>query len=125
MILGFKEQFKQKIIDGTKKHTIREDMYDRWEAGRIIHFATGVRTKHYDCFKIDVCKSTQKIETGIRNVEKGVFECAIKIDGRVLSEREAEQFVIRDGFRSIPDFFDFFNFTYFKGKIIHWTDLKY
>lgn len=51
MILSFKEQFIPKILDGTKIHTIREDKKNRWEAGKKIHFATGVRTKNYKCPK--------------------------------------------------------------------------
>lgn len=50
MILSFKPQFRQKILDGTKIHTIRDDPNDRWQAGKIIHAATGVMTKNYDCF---------------------------------------------------------------------------
>ena len=45
MILGFKEQFKNLIIGGVKKHSIREDRHNRWKPGMIIHFATGMRTE--------------------------------------------------------------------------------
>lgn len=47
MILGFKPQFVQPIIDRTKIHTIREDKHNRWVPGKVIHMATGVRTKSY------------------------------------------------------------------------------
>ena len=44
MILSFKPQFKQKILDGAKIHTIRKDEANRWHIGRIIHFATAIAT---------------------------------------------------------------------------------
>lgn len=62
MVLGFKPQFPAKILEGTKKHTIREDGNDRWKPGMKINFATGVRTKKYRQFKEGVCKSVQKIK---------------------------------------------------------------
>ncbi len=39
MILGFKEQFVEKIQNGIKKHTIRADKNNRWRDGMTIHFA--------------------------------------------------------------------------------------
>ncbi|HEY5509050.1 MAG TPA: hypothetical protein VIK29_10280, partial [Paludibacter sp.] len=61
MVIGFNKQFPDKITAGTKKHTIREDVHNRWHAGMTMHMAIGVRTKNYNCFKLDTCKSTQKI----------------------------------------------------------------
>ena len=74
MILGFKTHytewmikkgwhtfFDEKIKIGKKIHSIREDKHNRWAVGRIIHFATGVRTKSYEQFHEDVCKSIQYI----------------------------------------------------------------
>ena len=62
MILGFNKRFPQPIHDKIKIHTIREDKHNRWKAGRIIHMATGVRTKHYYCFNQEICTGTQIIE---------------------------------------------------------------
>jgi hypothetical protein len=44
-------------------------------------------------------------------------------DGRVI-DKGLLQFVQNDGFDSIEDFFSYFD-KGFKGKIIHWTDLRY
>lgn len=44
MILNFQEQFKQKIIEGTKIHTLRHG--ERWRADQKMHFYTGSRTKN-------------------------------------------------------------------------------
>lgn len=43
MILNFKEQFKEKILSGTKKHTLRRG--ERFKDGDILQFYTGLRTK--------------------------------------------------------------------------------
>jgi len=133
MILSFKKQFKPKILDETKKHTIREDPHNRWKAGRKIHMATGVRTKLYNCFMKDVCRLTQRINI---KWERGFNEKRISkiyIDGKIfaeeltigyLGEKELYRLAINDGFDTIKEFFEWFDED-FNGKIIHWTDIKY
>ena len=61
MILSFKPQFVNPIRRGTKIHTIREDGGNRWQSGRKIHMATGVRTKKYNCFRETECTEVQDI----------------------------------------------------------------
>ena len=65
MVLGFKTQnngkptgFPEKIIAGTKIHTLREDPNNRWQPGNGIQFATGVRTQKYHMFMSGQCKLT-------------------------------------------------------------------
>ena len=122
MILSFKTQFKQPILDDTKIHTIRADKTNRWQAGKKIHFATGVRTKNYHCFKEGVCTTVQKIEIEI--VSDYLHETIVKIDDRKLTELEVQQLAWNDGFDSLVAFWMWFN-TDFEGKIIHWADFKY
>lgn len=62
MVIGFKEQFVQKILSGEKFHTIRRDKNNRWKKGMIMHMATGMRTKKYKQFAQRVCTGTQRIE---------------------------------------------------------------
>lgn len=122
MVIGFKPQFEDRIIAGTKKHTIREDKHDRWHAGMLMHMATGVRTKFYKCFKIDTCKSTQGIEI-IRESDY-LFDVIVTVDGRKMSIDEIQQLAWNDGFLTLIDFLLWFS-EGVKGKIIHWTDLRY
>lgn len=122
MIIAFKERFEQPILNNKKKHTLREDIHDRWKAGVIMHMATGVRTKKYNCFKEDICKSTQRIE--IEHVSDYLNETIVKIDGRKLAEEEIQQLAWNDGFENLVDFWLWFS-DGFKGKIIHWTELRY
>ena len=123
MILGFKPQFKEPILSGTKIHTIRADEKNRWRIGRIIHFATGVRTKNYEQFHEDACKYIQDIEISV--VEKGsVAIRMVYVDGRCLRGDEIYGLARNDGFKSANSFFEWFK-DGFTGKIIHWTDFKY
>ena len=129
MILAFKEQFKRKILEGTKIHTIRDDPKDRWKSWREIDFATGVRTKEYNCFKKCQVMSTQHIF--MTYAFDDIIE--ITIGSRYIADySEKEQLAINDGFDSYKDFFDWFYplidkhpKKQFTGKIIHWTDKRY
>ena len=122
MILGFKERFKLPILKGTKIHSIRIDANNRWKAGRVIQFATGVRTKSYEQFKTDTCISIQQIE--IIRTSDYLNETIVKIDDRILNENEVQQIAYNDGFLNLVEFWLWFS-DGFKGKIIHWTNLKY
>jgi len=116
MILSFKPQFKEKILNGSKIHTIR-GVTNRWFPGRKIHFATGVRTKNYNCFKEGECIGLQKIYISS-------FLEYIEIDGRTLTVNQEMQLASNDGFDSLHDFYKWFDKD-FQGVIIHWTDKKY
>lgn len=119
MILSFKRQFVQPILTETKIHSIRLDRLNRWEAGKIIHFATGVRTKHYNCFKEGICVSTQIIEILPKANE-------IYIDGKIIPQFSAwRALATNDGFAHIGGLLDWFKSKPFRGKIIHWTELEY
>ena len=120
MILGFNKRFPQPILDKIKKHTIREDKHNRWKAEGIIHMATGVRTKNYNCFYKCKCTGTQIIE--IANTPG--YPRAVWIDNRLIDTDEITKLAHNDGFKSIDDFFEWFNKD-FQGKIIHWTDFRY
>jgi len=115
MILSFKPQFVEPILNGSKIHTIREDKGKRWTIGKKIHFATGVRTKNYNCFKEGECIGLQKII---------ISPAYIEVSGRILNYKEIKRLAINDGFNSVKDFLEWFD-GHFTGIIIHWTDLLY
>ena len=135
MILSYKKKylwgkqtnFKEKILEGTKVHTFREDPHGRWLAGRHIHHAHGVRTKYYDCFLENDCVSVQSVQIHHYESEPPMQRIEIIIDGEVVLSPHCElmeKIAKNDGFGSVDDFFKWFN-TDFHGKIIHWTNLKY
>lgn len=112
-----------------KIHTLRDDVKNRWKVGSMIDFFINARQKSMFRFapKIMVV-SVQWIE--IKWLQKkdstlywyhGGTVC---IDGVFLDCKQCEQLAVNDGFDSVEDFFAYFNKD-FKGKIIHWTDLRY
>lgn len=128
-----------------KLHTIREDKKDRWKAGTKIDFFINVRQKNMFRFApVLPVVSTQKIEfIWKENTENHTclgtkFDriCTIKIDDRfygdaylingsvVSSSYTIPNFANNDGFDTPDELFAYFNKN-FKGKIIHWTDLRY
>ncbi len=121
MILGFKKQFVEKIKSGEKIHTLREDKKGRWVENKIIHFATGVRTIKYNCFKEGFCKSVQAIQINYYNPK--CYPHVI-VDGRLFNQGEVWEMALNDGFKTIDDFCKWFDKD-FQGRIIHWTDFKY
>jgi hypothetical protein len=135
MILPFKHQFVPKILDGTKKHTIREDKHNRWKEGRLIDMATGVRTKNYNKFTEQICTGTQKIEIIWREAKPDRLEgrsAMVFIDGINVTNhwfQDTDEMIVEvlaknDGFDNLTDFFAWFSED-FTGKLIHWTDLRY
>jgi hypothetical protein len=128
MILAFKPQFVEPILNGSKIHTIREDKSNRWAPGKQIHFATGVRTKDYNQFKLGDCRSYQRVRM---SYDWGDI-ITISINGRELLPHEREVFAHNDGFENWQAFFDWFypiikatEDNYYKAKVIHWTDFRY
>ena len=126
MIIGFKPQFVQPILEGTKIHTVREDKRNRWERNLVMHMATGVRTNKYKEFAQKICTGVQLVE--IWPQSKSILVQIIEKNGfyrtRQLSTKEVEQFIKNDGFEYSYQFWEWFNEP-FKGKIIHWTSFKY
>lgn len=132
MILGFKERFVSKIAEGSKIHTIREDAHERWKPGMTIHFATGVRTKNYKQFMECKCCGVQAIEIKYLSIDEYplVLRPMVYIDNHLIydpatnHDNGIDQLAENDGFDCVDDFFDWFS-SDFKGKIIHWTYLRY
>lgn len=165
MILSFKQKiklpqlgtwethFEEKVISSfvdingyqPKLHTLREDPNNRWQPGKGIHFATGVRSANYNCFRFEEngCKSIQYVKifnTGailridisseIFIKENGDTMCRYKNiynkdDRSEIGKEWLETFIRNDGFDTVEQFWAWFNKPVWHGKIIHWTDLKY
>ena len=86
-----------------KKLTIRDDPNNRWSAGRKIHFATGARTKQYECFAMGDCKAVASI--WITLYKNGSY--CITIDQDNLSYAKVQQLAFDDGFQTLPEFLKF------------------
>lgn len=127
MVLGFKSQFQDKILAGTKIHTVRQDPNDRWRRGNKIHFATGVRTKNYNEFKEGLCVSIQKVFMTYSHV----LEISVD-DNYLFGYPERLQFAQNDGFDTFEAFEEWFYPLIkvapgglYSAKLIHWTDFRY
>lgn len=138
MVLGFKKQFVRPIQKGSKIHTIRLDEKKRWKKGRIIHFATGVRTSKYKQFKADECKSVQEISFIRCKTIENYWDDSIIVDGKALNTKQKEWLAFNDGFESLEDLLNWFvpiPRNEVKGiesttitcaaRIIHWTNFRY
>ena len=133
--------YKQK----PKRHTVRGDLKERWRPGINIHFFINVRQKNMFRFApVLPVVSTQEIEFIWKDNTENLtclgtsFDktCTIIIDDRfygdayffngsvVSSYYTIPIFANNDGFDTPEELFAYFNKN-FKGKIIHWTDLKY
>jgi hypothetical protein len=143
-------QFPEKIKKGIKIHTLREDSSERWKAGNIIHHATGLRTKNYNCFEVGECKSVQHfilefISVGVsphviytiftNNHFKSHINHSISIIKHPIEENRSKLFdnlAINDGFPSFKEFERYFveyarklKKAVLNLKIIHFTDFRY
>lgn len=131
---SFRDEFKEKFKsfwDGSwtdeaeisfhpKLHTIRHDEGERWKPGMDIHFVINSRTKdRFQFAPVVKCKSVQTIEIEYQNKYT-----VVRIDGRSLSYEEIKQLAANDGFDYVWDFFKYFDKD-FKGRLIHWTNLRY
>jgi hypothetical protein len=109
-----------------KFHTIREDKNDRWKAGTKIDFFINCRQKNMFRFApVLPVVSVQKIEIAWYNKKPEWYKnVTVSVDGFSLNRTKIVELAQNDGFDSVEDFFRYFDKD-FKGKIIHWTDLKY
>lgn len=110
-----------------KFHTIRDDVNGRWHKGRMIDFFINCRQKDMFRFapRIPVVSTQEVFMTYAFN---DVIE--IIVDDVYLNDTLA--FAQNDGFDNWEDFFNFFYpkikanpDLFYKGKIIHWTELRY
>ncbi len=114
-----------------KKHSIRNDWNGRWRPGLPIHYYIYPRTANMlNFFPVKPCISTQSIEIKRASGHRAIAYAPngksldVLIDGRRLFVHEIDLLAMNDGFDDALDFFRYFGQNY-KGKIIHWTYLKY
>lgn len=125
--LGYDHTFNLDVLSSCepKLHTIREDTKDRWKPGNKIDFFINCRQK--DMFRfapVLPVVSTQKVEIVYDKIFGKNIYPDIRIDNIRLHPEKFETLAQNDGFDTIEDFLAYFNED-FKGKIIHWTDLRY
>jgi len=124
------------VIDNQVKpklHTIREDEKDRWAINNKIDFFINCRRK--DMFRFAPVLPVVSIQSFEIKYHENTFMIYIDdklffFGNRDFTVNEFENYsgmmklVSNDGFDTIEDFCTYF-IEDFKGKIIHWTDLRY
>jgi hypothetical protein len=143
-LIGFKEQFVSKILDGTKKHTIRSPRKNPIKVGETLILATGVRTKKYKEIKRVQCVSVHDIkiialdlvnymthEEIYTNTHDSLYHIKVVIDNVELEQTETVNLAKNDGFEDVQMFSEWFekhhNVTekVFVGNLICWENIKY
>ncbi|MFD2874063.1 hypothetical protein ACFS5N_16390 [Mucilaginibacter ximonensis] len=129
MVIGFKQQFVNPILTGSKIHTIREDKGGRWKAGMTMHMYTGGRfSKEYHQFTEHECVSVQDLFMTYYN---GKLEVSVN-ETLIYGYPEKDNFAVSDGFKDWKDFESWWipvlmehpDRTY-KGVLLHWTKFWY
>jgi hypothetical protein len=116
MLINFKPEFKDKILDGSKDQTIRKYRKGKRqiEVGDKLQLYTGLRTKSAEKFADAVCVNTAKIV---------IAEGGISFDDASLYVDDQICLAQKDGFLGVPDFKEFFRKQYglpFVGRMIQW-----
>lgn len=110
-----------------KLHTIREDKNNRWKVGTNIDFFINARQKSMFRFApVLPVVSIQNIEIVYKFDLPVLFIDEIQFYNPHIKSDIPRMLLLanNDGFDSVDEFFHYFNKD-FKGKIIHWTDIKY
>ncbi len=140
MLLGFKKQFAPKILDGSKKFTIRNPRKVEPKIGETLHMYTGLRTKHTEKITSEhKLTGIQLVDIYIKMRRNGGGHMDIKVGGRLLTLEESLPFVVADGFDTQFDFAKYWIWE--QGEMAedamswevsatdlimyHWTDLRF
>lgn len=99
--------------------------------GELVQLYTGLRTKNARLIGTAVCSRTAPIIIDFvwHTSRREDIHLGVLIDGTLLMEKEALDFVRSDGFRTIQDFIDFWGENHgidklFEGIIIYWERKK-
>ena len=98
---NFQARFIQKILSGTKPHTIRKRRKHPTKVGDILWLYTGMRTKNCKLLAGARCVRIEPIV---------IWPFEERIAGNL--DFSVNQLAAGDGFSSLHDFFDFFRRTY-------------
>jgi hypothetical protein len=136
MLLGFKKQFAQPILDGSKIFTVREKRKVEPKIGERLYMYTGLRTK--DCEKItDEHELTGIQLVSIRVSDISELKVSVWVDGVALGKSAISLFVNCDGFDSKEEFAAFWlagvkkneygHRVVYKADLVmhHWTGFRF
>jgi hypothetical protein len=116
-LYGFKAQFVDKILNGSKAHTIRDRRKRATKPGETLYLYTGLRQKGARKIGEAICEKVEDIVI----TEGG----SIGIDGRWLTKDQRHGLALMDGFASLRCMMQFWEGRLpFDGEIIYWHNFK-
>jgi len=117
--LSEEDQVKIDLVK-PKLHTIRRDQSDLWKKGMDIEpVVSDDSPSQFQFAPTMKCLGIQII-----SIERKEAEIMVTLDDKILSFEEVKNLAVNDGFDNLEDFYAYFDYS-FKGKLIHWTELKY
>lgn len=121
---GFKERFRDPILDGTKGGTIRADRKRHARSGEQLQLYTGMRTKQCKLICRLPCLAVEPLELVLRDPQ------SVRIGGRRILVRvdDLHIFAAFDGFRNFSEMIEFWRQEHddldtFSGVHIRWLPL--
>ena len=124
MILSFnkenieKRNFKEKILNGTKIHTIREDKHNRWKPGMSIQFYAMNPRNGGKKFAEGIVTAVVPVHIS-PDYEISIIYTKLPRGGSLIRSLSVEALAKNDGFESWEEMKEFFP-EFFEGKIIYW-----
>jgi hypothetical protein len=113
-LYNFQPRFVDPILAGTKRHTIRAPRRHPDRPGSTLHLYTGLRRKGARLLKRVECTAVAEIAI----TEWGT----IRVDGRCITEEEAEELARRDGFADLAEMLEHWRGRLpFVGHMIFWS----
>jgi len=121
------DDFVEKIINGSKKHTIRTDTKKRWKPGiSIQHWRGNPRNVYKNPYKFldGVCDGVEEI---VITRDLSHYGVKIEVNAYILAEEAILMLIENDGLDPITfrNWFVPASAPVFEGRIIHFTPLRY
>lgn len=114
VILGFKDQFEKPIVEGTKRHTIRDQRKIPIQSGDILQMYVNTRQSSQRIIHVSLCTGVQPITIGKRGV-------TLHNGHGVVIKPDPDEFAHDDGFSSYGELLEFFGQKLPQRRIlIHW-----
>lgn len=123
MLLVFQRRFEAKVLDHSKRHTIRAKRKGKrqWRVGDVCDCYGDGRQKTMHLLGRWPCVKVQDIRIFELRIARRQSMPAVEIDGVLLTRDERERLAVSDGFTSFARMMDFWEGRLpFRGDIIHW-----
>ena len=124
IVVKFDNRFEHPIVKGKKVHTIRKDKENKFKKNIPMECVANLNGHPYPFARLWI-QNTQKIQIFSKKDDEN--DCVIMVGDRLVLKAVREKIAKNSGFDSLKSFTKYIlkGKDYYKGKIIHWTYLKY